>query len=228
MTAAWQASGTLLGSTGADISPVWPAHAIDDIGILMASSRVITETCLTPSGYTLLHGPIDTTGWRTYAFYKRATSAAEGNPLLDWSAATGEKYGQVHTVRGAIAAGSPFAASVLSADLTDPITHTGVTSTLNNQLIIVAGIASDNLSTLVVVTSTDPAAYVENHYSDIATGADAAGWFATATRATAGATGSVVSDFDAAMPAGAALVAAMIDLLVRTPRFTPYPQLLAH
>jgi hypothetical protein len=211
---AWQASGTLLGSTGADITPVIPAHALDDILILLASSRVVTETCLTPANWTLKHGPIDSgTTWRTYAFWKRAQSGAETNPLLDWSAAVGEKYGQVHTVREAIASGDPFAASVLAADDTDPITTAGVSSTLPNQRIIVAGIANDNLSTTVTVTGTDPAAYALNHYSDIATGADAAGWFASAVRATAGATGNIVSDFDAAMPAGAALVAAMLDPL---------------
>src|SRR3990167_1696747 len=107
MAAAWQASGTLLGSTGADITPVIPAHASNDILILMASSRTVTDTCLTPAGWTLLGGPTNLTAWRTYVFYKRATSGAETNPLLDWTG-SGQKYGQVHTIRGAITTGSPF------------------------------------------------------------------------------------------------------------------------
>src|SRR5688572_14828852 len=210
--AAWQASGTLLGSTGADISPVWPTHTTNDIGIVLAASRVTTETCATPSGYTLLHGPTDTTAWRTYVFWKRAASGAEGNVLLDWSAATGEKYGQVHTVRGALIASSPFAASNLVADLTDPIAvASGISTAVVSQLVIVVCIASDNLSTTVTVTGTDPAAYTLNNYQDIATGADAEGHFASATRATAGAIGTVTNDFDAAMPAGAVLVAAITE-----------------
>lgn len=207
MAAVWQASGTLLGSTGADITPVIPAHTANDILVCIAASRVVTETCATPSGWTLKSGPVDTTGWRTYVFYKRAASGSETNPLLDWSAATGEKYGQVHTFRGATVTGDPFSAAVLAADLTDPIATTGITTVVAGKRVIVVGIASDNLSTTVAVTSTDPATYTLHHYSDITTGADAAGWCASNTRSAAGATGTVTSDFDQAMPAGAAFVA---------------------
>ena len=211
MPAGWQASGTLLGSTGADITPVIPSHAIDDILMLMASSRVTTETLTTPSGWTLKHGPIDTTAWRTYCYWKRATSASETNPLLDWSAAIGEKYGQVHTVRGAIKLGDPFAGSVLSADVTDPIAATGVTTTLPNQRIGIVGIGSDNASTSASVTSTDPTVYSTNHFSTIATGADATGAFFSNLRVTAGATGGVTLDHNSTMPAYAAWVTAILD-----------------
>ena len=82
MSAAWQASGALLGSgTTVDVTPVIPLHVLDDILICLTANRVITNTCLTPAGWTLLHGPIDTTAWRTYAFWKRAVSGAETNPL---------------------------------------------------------------------------------------------------------------------------------------------------
>jgi hypothetical protein len=211
MPAAWQASGTLLGSTGADISPVPPAHAVNDIFVLAASSRVVTETLTTPSGYTLLGGPTDATAWRTYFYWRRATSAAEGNPLLDWNAAVGEKYGQIHTIRGALGDGNPFASTGLGNDVTDPIVTAGVTSGAPYQLIVVVGIGSDNLATTVTVTSTDPATYDLNHYSDIATGNDAAGWCASKLRAAAGATGNVTSDFDAALPAAGVMVLAVKD-----------------
>jgi hypothetical protein len=209
--AVWQASGTLLGSTGADITPVIPAHATNDILILVASSRFVSETLLTPSGWTLTHGPIDNTSWRTYFFYKRAASGAETNPLLDWSGALGEKYGQVHTIRGAITTGDPYETGATAlADLTDPIVVTGTTTQVASQLVIVAGIGSDNASaSMTSVTSTDPATYTQRHFSTIATGADATGWFFTAIRATAGATGNVTNDFVSTMPAGAALVAAI-------------------
>src|SRR5687767_2745501 len=181
--AAWQASGTLLGSTGADISPVWPTHTTNDIGIVLAASRVTTETCATPSGYTLLHGPINTTAWRTYVFWKRAASGAEANVLLDWSAATGEKYGQVHTVRGALVASSPFASSSLVGDVTDPILVGAATTAVASQLVIVIGIGSDNASTsMTSVTGTDPSSYTQRHFSTINTGADACGWAFTAVR----------------------------------------------
>lgn len=218
MAAVWQASGTLLGSTGADISPVWPTHAIDDIGIVLASSRVVTETCLTPSTYTLLHGPIDvTTIWRTYVFYKRATSTTEANVLLDWNLGVGEKYGQVQTVRGAVTTDSPFAASNLFGDATDPIAGAGVTST-ERQTIIVAGIGSDNASTSATVTGTNPASYSLNHFSTITTGADATGLFYSALISSASVgTGTVTIDHNSTMPAMGVLVAAMLDIQVIFP-----------
>lgn len=208
MPAAWQASGTLLGSTGADITPVWPAHQANDIGILVASSRVITETLTGPAGWTGQHGPNDVTAWRTYVYWKRATSGAETNPLCGWSAAVGEKYGQIHTVRGAKTSGNPFTGSILNPDLTDPIvTGSGVTTVVANQLVIVVGIGSDNASASVVVTSTDPATYTQRHFSTIITGADATGSFHDAIRATAGATGVITLDHNSTMPAMAVFVA---------------------
>ena len=221
MVAAWQASGTLLGSTGADITPVNPAHVADDILILLASSRVVTDTLLTPAGWTLLHGPINATAWRTYAFWIRATGGATTNPFLDWTGA-GEKYGQVHSVRGAITSGSPFADSILSADVTDPIVATGVTTNAASQLVIVAGIGSDNASASVTVTSTDPATYTQRHFTTIATGADATGSFHTATRASAGATGNVTLDHNSTMPAEGVLVAAILDAVVVAADGFPY------
>jgi hypothetical protein len=213
MPAAWQATGTLLGSTGANISPVWPSHAAGDAGIVLASSRVTTETCTTPAGYALIRGPIDTTAWRTYVFFKYAATAAEANVSLAWSAAVGEKYGQVHTLRGADTLGAhPFADNILSADTVDTIASTGVTSTLPNQLIIVVGIGSDNASaSMTSVAGTDPAAYSQRSYTTIATGADATGWFFDAARTTAGATGTVTQDFNSTMPAAGVFVAAVLN-----------------
>lgn len=213
MAAAWQASGAIAGSgTGADITVVIPAHQADDILILFAASRVITETCLTPSGWTLLYGPVDETAWRTYIFWMRATSGSETNPLLDWSATAGEKFGQIHTIRGAIKTGDPFAASAQTDGAADPGVCTGVTTTEANQLVIVAGIGADNLTSLApTTTSTDPATYTSRHYSEVTIGADASGWFLDANRATAGATGNVSCDFNAAPLHWSILVAAILD-----------------
>jgi hypothetical protein len=213
MPAAWQASGTLLGSTGADITPVIPTHVAGDLMILLASSRVVTETLTTPSGWTVIGGPTDVTAWRTYALYKWADSAAETNPLLDWSAAVGEKYGQVHTIRNARR--GALSGYVLNADLTDPITHAGVTSEQRNQMIAVIGIGSDNASASVTsVTATDPASFTQRHFSTIVTGADASGWFFDATRVEVGATGTITQDFVSTMPAAAALVLPVPEAVV--------------
>lgn len=215
--ATWQASGTLLGSTGADISPVWPAHQIADLGILMAASRVVTDTLLTPSGYTLVHGPVDTTGWRGYVFYKHATSAAEANPLLDWTG-TGEKYGQVHTLRGGRVQSEPFAATSLAGDVTDPIVVAGVASTDREQLVIVVGIGSDNASASVTVTCANaPTAFTQRHFSTITTGADATGSFHDQIRTNADATGNITLDHNSTMPAEMVFVAAVMADVPRYP-----------
>ncbi len=215
-------SGVLLGAlTTADVTPVIPTHAVDDILVCITANRVITNTCSTPSGWTLLHGPVDATAWRTYVFWKRATSAAETNPLCDWTATSADKYAQVHVFGGAITTGSPFAASVLSADLTDPIVATGVTTTAADQLVIVVGIGSDNASISANVTSTDPATYQQYHYSTILTGADATGCVNADPRVTAGATGTVTVDNNSTMPAMGVLVAAMLDPVAATRPF-PY------
>jgi len=222
MPAAWQASGTLLGAlTTADVTPVIPTHAADDILICITANRNLANTCSTPAGWTLLHGPIDNTTWRTYVFWKRAASGAETDPLCDWTATSSDKYAQVHTIRGAITTGSPFAASVLHVDLTVNIVSTGVTSTETNQLVVVVGIGSDNASSsMVSVTATDPSSFTQRHFSTITTGADATGWFFDATRATAGATGDVTQDFNQTMPAGGVLVAAILDPAAIDPTFT--------
>lgn len=218
MPAAWQASGTLLGSTGADITPVIPAHQADDLLLCLAASRSTTETCLTPSGWNALLSPRDTTAWRAYLFWKWAASGAETNPLLDWSAATGEKYGQVHTIRGAgrIFA-DPFDDSVFFADATDPISGTGCTSipAFGDDLLIIVGIGSDNASTSVAVSDTASRTYTERHFSTIATGADATGWFhdAPASGGFGGNQDTVTCDFNSTMPAAAVFCA-----YIRPPR----------
>jgi len=207
MAVAWQATGTLLGSTGADITPVIPTHAINDILVLMASSRVITETLLTPSGWTLIAGPTNTGSWRTYAFYRRAVSASETNPLCDWSAAVGEKYGVVHNIRGVISAGNPFASLVLSADVVDPGFPTGIFVPQDNMFLGIMGIVSDNAASAVTIVAAggDPAAFTSRSYTTITTGADAGQFFSDGIKLTSGVIAAFTSDFNAAPLAWAIL-----------------------
>jgi hypothetical protein len=216
MPAAWQASGTLLGSTGADITPVIPTHANGDLLILLGSSRVTTETCATPAGWTVLFGATNTTAWRSYCWYRKAISAAETNPLLDWSAAVGEKYGQVHTIRGAdhlrLQGGSldPFSDSAFAGDVTDSIVTAGCASVVAaDHLVIVVGIGSDNASASVVVTDSGGGrTYTQRHFSTITTGSDACGWFHDST-VTGSNQGNITCNFNSTMPAATVLGAAI-------------------
>lgn len=215
MTVNWQASGTLLGSTGADITPVNPAHATNDILILQAAARSNAVTLATPAGWTLIAGPIDQgTTWRTYWFRLRAASAAEANPLCDWSAVTGDKYGVVHNLRGATTTGNPFAATATTAGTADPGSATGVTTNQPNQFVASIGMSGDNVANgFTSLTSTDPASYTVRSYTVITTGADAGRWLADATRTTAGATGNLSHDFNGAPLIWSILVAAVLTPL---------------
>src|SRR5688500_12932802 len=129
MASTWVASGTLLGSTGADITPVIPTHLADDTLVLHSFARSNAVTLTTPAGWNLIAGPIDQgTTMRNYWYWKRAASGAETNPLCDWSATTGEKYAVVHVFRGNIISETPYEASQASVGTADPGVATGVTS----------------------------------------------------------------------------------------------------
>ena len=212
MPAAYQASGALLGAlTTSDVTPVNPAHQINDILICITANRVITNTCLTPATWTLLTGPNDETAWRSYVFWKRADSAAVTNPLCDWTATSADKYAQVHSVRGAIQTGSPFAAFAWTDGAVDPAVATGVTTTLPYQYALSLGLEADNLATAATVTATDPAAWTSRHFTVIGTGADAGGFFFDGVRVTAGATGNVSHDFNGVPLHWGILIAAILE-----------------
>lgn len=200
MSVAWQSSGTLLGGlTTADVTPVNPAHQADDILICVTANRVITNTCATPAGWTLLFGPVDETAWRSYVFWKRATTSSEANPLCNWTATSADKYAQVHCINGAVTSGDPFVDSAWTDGAANPAVATGVTTVAANQYVLSVGLQADNLAaSMTSVTATDPAALTQRHYSVIATGADAGGFFFDGIRTTAGATGNVNHTFSAA------------------------------
>lgn len=212
MAVVWQASGTLLGSTGADITPVIPSHAADDILILHAWARSTSVTLTTPSNWNLIAGPTDqSTTMRNYWYWKRATSGAETNPLCDWSATTGDKYGVVHVIRGAITSGNPIEANQPGANTTSPGIAIGVTSTSERALICSVGMSTDNTLSAVAATATDPTSLSQRDFEAIATGSDAAMWISTANRTSAGATGNVSHAFTGAVLAWGILICAITE-----------------
>lgn len=213
MAAAWQASGTLLGAlTTADVTPVIPTHAADDILICITANRVITNTCSTPSGWTAVGGgPVDTTAWRTYAFWKRAAGSSETNPLCDWTATSADKYAQVHTIRGAITTGTPFDIAVIRGNDTDPnVLVSPSNGTTSGLLVIAAALGSDNASASVTVTATDPTFLTQRHFSTIATGADATGEFHDGICA-GNNPGGISYDHNSTMPTLSALIATVFN-----------------
>jgi hypothetical protein len=209
----WQASGTLLGSTGADITPVNPAHQADDILILHAWARSDAVTLTTPGAgaWTPIAGPTDqSTTMRNYWYWIRATSGAMADPLCDWSA-TGNKYGVVHCIRGAVTSGNPIEASQPATGTAAPGVVTGITSLTAGALICSIGMSTDNTLSAVAATATDPSALTQRDFEAIATGNDAAMWISTANRTDAGATGNVSHAFTGAVLAWGILVAAIAE-----------------
>jgi hypothetical protein len=212
MAVAWQASGTLLGSTGADLTPVLPAHAALDVLILHAAARSNAVTLTTPSGWNAIAGPIDQgTAWRHYWYWLRAAGAAETNPLCDWSNTTGDKYAVVHVIRGAITSGNPIEASQTTTGNASPGVATGVTTLSAGALVCSIGMSADNTLSAVAATATDPASLTQRDFEAIATGADAAMWVSTANRTAAGATGSVSHAFTGAVLGWGILIAAITE-----------------
>jgi hypothetical protein len=221
MAVVWQASGTLLGSTGADITPTIPSHAADDILLLHAWARSNAVTLSTPSNWNPIAGPTDqSTTMRNYWYWKRATSGAETNPLCDWSATTGDKYAVVHCIRGALTSGSPIEASQPTTGTASPGVATGVSSATDNALICSVGMSTDNTLSAVAATATDPTTLNQREFEAIATGSDAAMWISTANRTAAGATGNVSHAFTGAVLAWGILIVAIAEAVAA---IDPFP-----
>lgn len=142
----WQAAGTPVSGLG-DITPVWPAHAANDVGLLVVESTI--GPVATPTGWEHVTGsPLTTTGAlgnELTVFWKRAASGAETNPTIT---DTGNHQGAVIvTVRGCITSGNPWNVVASDADETPntAIDIPGATTTVANCLVI--GIVSSGVDT---------------------------------------------------------------------------------
>jgi hypothetical protein len=190
-------------STGPDVTVTLGSHQTDDILVMIVLVRDVDDS-ITVSGWTALTGtPFDrSTIERYWVFWKRATSGAETNPLVDKSTATGDTYASVCNYRSAIASGSPW--DVIGATATgtsDPASCTAVTTTVANTLVIAILAYADDNNAAITTTGTDPAAYTE-HYGESNLGADGSVSLSEGVRATAGGTGTVSVNFDVAVTAG--------------------------
>ena len=198
----------------ADTTVTLPTHATNDILFLMAFVRDVDDTAsiTVATGWAAVTGfPVDRgTTARYWLWWKRAESASETSPVIDYSGTTGDSYYVVWTVRGAITTETPM--EVLGTPQTgtgDPASLTEITSLTANSLIVVLLMGEDNNNAAVTTTGTTPAAYAEV-YSESGTGADAMAAISHAERAAAGATGTISVDFDTAVPIGwAAIVMAI-------------------
>lgn len=210
-----QGSSAIVGNTGTiTITPVLPAHAIDDILLVMAWIRSTSATLTTPAGWTLKATWDEGTIARYYVFWKRATSAAETNPAVAVGSGSADHYAHASVVRGCVKDGDPFDAFATTTGTADPGVATGITPDSHDCLLISLGGGRDNVATSVVITGTSPASWgtfssTNSRFVVSAAGTDGACWFGFATQSTATATGTVSHDFSAALPGWGILIGAL-------------------
>lgn len=186
--ARWIASGAIQSSTGADITPVIPSHQVNDYLILVAASRSVSALT-TPAGWTSVMWTsgnptsFGTGSW--WWFYRVAMSAAETNPLCDYSNASGDKYAFVSVVRGAsgiemnrtASGGIDSGFENWEKVGTDTPAAYDIPTLSTDALIYEVGISLDNTATAVSIsTDTTPAALTAHSYETSATGSDGGCW----------------------------------------------------
>jgi type II secretory pathway pseudopilin PulG/regulation of enolase protein 1 (concanavalin A-like superfamily) len=150
-TVEFVAAGTAVSGTGA-VSPVWPTHQANDIGIMVIETGG-EGTTLTPSGWTHITGsPVidvaSTAGSKLNILWKRAASSSEA------SVSTGDsgnhQVSRIYTFRGVIETGDPWNVVATGAKTTASTTATAVsvtTTVANTLVLLIVGRPDDSSST---------------------------------------------------------------------------------
>lgn len=138
----YQAQGARASGTSGTISPAWPTHQADDIGLLIVeTSSTQAPTLDTPAGFVQTDGsPQDTTGGaagsRLTAYWCRATSSAMTAPVIADSG--NHTQALIVTYRGCAASGDPWNVAAGSAKTSASTTTTwpDVTTTVADTLVV--------------------------------------------------------------------------------------------
>lgn len=197
----WQAVGTAQNSLSA-LSVPWPAHAANDIGVLVVESNP-AGAISTPSGWAHITGsPLAVSAGEDdhtlTVFWKRAASDAEADAAVN---DVGHQGALIFTIRGCITTGDPW--DVVSSDTdTDPtadeaIDIPGATTTVADCL--VALIASSGVDTGTQAASgwanADLANVTERTEHHFTTGDGGGFSIATGEKAAIGAYGTTTATF---------------------------------
>src|SRR5207244_3736352 len=122
----YQAAGTVQSGTGT-LTVAWPAHAINDIGLLIIETQneAVTLGTNAANWTTVTNSPQGTgttsTGTKLTVFWSRATSTSMG--AVGVNDAGDHQIAQIITFRGVVATGNPW--DVTAGDVT-PSTTTAV------------------------------------------------------------------------------------------------------
>jgi len=141
----YQATGNAASGTGA-VTPTWPSHATNDIGLLFVESTG-GQAVTAPAGWTAVtNSPqangAGTAGTRLSVFWIRATSNGMTNPTV---ADPGDHvYALIITYRGVVTSGNPW--NVTGGNIGPLLTVSGVTTATANTLIVQAASRDNDAS----------------------------------------------------------------------------------
>lgn len=141
-----QAFGSIVtAGSGASLTPSWPTHLANDIGVLIViNSYNTTTTPGTPAGWTLIGSKDGVAGGVknvTTAWWKRAVSGAETAPSVTTPATDPCCAAQVVTFRGALTSATPIeavatAGSTVGTFPSLTMTSAGATTLGANRLVV--------------------------------------------------------------------------------------------
>ena len=145
----FQAAGTPASGAG-DISPAWPTHQTNDIGLLFIESPGGQPANLgTPAGFAAVTNSPQATGATTAGtqltiYWARATSSSMGAPTV--TDPGNHAYGVILTFRGCVISGDPWdvTAGDVKATASTSATAPAVTTTVANTLVINAVSRADD------------------------------------------------------------------------------------
>ena len=205
-------------STAGTFTVTLPTHAANDILWSISWYRA-SATVLTPTGWTEAATALRGTT-RYYLHWIRATSAAETNPVFDYTGAD-DGFGLVVSYSGCVTTGNPYdVLGAFASGTAQSAVLTGITALTAESLIVASIGGEDNTATGGPTTGTDPATYVE-HYVEAATGTDGCVQIAEQAQTTTGATGDVTVAWSATVVGWGGWVMALVPPVSNPINVTP-------
>src|SRR5438552_169175 len=137
----YQAAGTVQSGTGT-LTVAWPAHAINDIGLLIIETQneAVTLGTNAANWTTVTNSPQGTgttsTGTKLTVFWSRATSTSMG--AVGVNDAGDHQIAQIITFRGVVATGNPWdvTAGDVTPSTTTAVSIPGATTTVQDTLVV--------------------------------------------------------------------------------------------
>lgn len=212
----FQAAGAGISGTG-NVSPAWPAHAVNDVALLFVESRgTEAATLSTPAGFVEVTGSPQVAtgggnGTRLTVFWARATSTTMAAPtVLDPG---NHAYARIVTYRGVVTAGNPWDAT--AGGIRDTVDLSGITTTVADTLVVQAATRDNDSAAAAFSAQTNASLGAITEQSDAGTTQGNGGGFAVwdGVKATAGATGVTTAQVNVGS------VNAYLSIALRKPPF---------